>query len=495
MYFQKTPPMAQNMDRSITKDNFRTKISFGVNLVDASLKHINFLYAVDERPYLYMDTVLVDAVRRYEQCWLPLAAENNEKVLAAPMDIEWVWHCHMLSPLTYEKDCLATVGVTVNHKLMSEKERERSLETSKQVWTTKYPNEPFDLDKNKCFTSGSVVATGERTTQISYDIVAAAKRQKVFNYQVSLPHYADRLYLKKATERYQKMLFLKQKNPGVFLVPCYDMDIVWHSHQLHPLAYKEDTVKILGRMFNHDDSVNDRSQGSKLNRSDDRTRQLWLDAFNENFSHYGAMFRGDPPSGLHPISNEESFSFSTKKANIHMDKMQVEGLPNEMKNFKIKVHFVASEKEGPSITTFKGPGREWKKKSVQPFCFDTKLYNCIKFKIIHTVAMLLPMCFSSSEQIAQNVFHMLPVVENNEQENSTISETVILDEEQNIKVTFTADIKVNPKSGPCVLFLRNGNYEPRFCIMPEHIKQMWGPIPLPRLPTGHDNHCLVATHK
>jgi len=45
--------------------------------------------------------------------------------------------------------------------------------------------------------------------------------------------------------------------------------------QLCPLSYKSDTEKILGAVLPHDDSVNDRSPGSKLNTSDETTRSLW----------------------------------------------------------------------------------------------------------------------------------------------------------------------------------------------------------------------------
>ena len=35
--------------------------------------------------------------------WLPLVAANfkRSKELAAPLDIAWVWHVHMLSPEAY----------------------------------------------------------------------------------------------------------------------------------------------------------------------------------------------------------------------------------------------------------------------------------------------------------------------------------------------------------------------------------------------------------
>ena len=41
--------------------------------------------------------------RRYEMLWLPLVAANfkRSKELAAPLDIAWVWHVHMLAPESY----------------------------------------------------------------------------------------------------------------------------------------------------------------------------------------------------------------------------------------------------------------------------------------------------------------------------------------------------------------------------------------------------------
>ncbi len=49
-----------------------------------------------------------------------------------------------------------------------------------------------------------------------------------------------------------------------FLTPTYDIDLVWHAHQLCPMAYKTDMTKILGYVLNHDDTDQDRQAGSKL---------------------------------------------------------------------------------------------------------------------------------------------------------------------------------------------------------------------------------------
>lgn len=67
---------------------------------------------------------------------------------------------------------------------------------------------------------------------------------------------------------------------------------------MHPKKYQKDTQRVLGRTLNHDDSVNDRTPGSKLTTSDGSTRRLWAQTFGENFNRNGAMFRGDPPSSI-----------------------------------------------------------------------------------------------------------------------------------------------------------------------------------------------------
>lgn len=78
------------------------------------------------------------------------------------------------------------------------------------------------------------------------------------------------------------------------MVPCYDFDLIWHAHQLHPVNYKQTTTKWLGRMLNHDDSVTDRTPGSKLSDSAIKTRDIWFFE-RSSFDKAGAMYRGDPP--------------------------------------------------------------------------------------------------------------------------------------------------------------------------------------------------------
>ena len=60
-----------------------------------------------------------------------------------------------------------------------------------------------------------------------------------------------------------KVLVLLYRN--LFVTPMYDIDLVWHTHQLNPKAYHADMTTMLGYVMTHDDSDQDRKTGSKLN--------------------------------------------------------------------------------------------------------------------------------------------------------------------------------------------------------------------------------------
>ena len=154
---------------------------------------------------------------------------DSDLTFLPPLDVHWVWHLHMLAPLAYRQDLLTTsLGRTINHQPrdpQSTEARVRRKRTSEK-WAELFPGEPFDSQ------TGEDVVQTDFTSSFTYDMVEASSRQKVFYYQVSLPHFRDRTFLKSAIKRYCMFLQLKLCNPGVFLVPCYDIDIAWHTHQV-----------------------------------------------------------------------------------------------------------------------------------------------------------------------------------------------------------------------------------------------------------------------
>ena len=59
-----------------------------MNLVQASLHMMKFLQEVEKHPSLYSNVhLLQEAVRRYEEVWLPLVAKHGPG-LVPPLDVE-----------------------------------------------------------------------------------------------------------------------------------------------------------------------------------------------------------------------------------------------------------------------------------------------------------------------------------------------------------------------------------------------------------------------
>ena len=241
-----------------------------------------------------------------------------------------------------------------------------------------YPSEPFEVDLTT--TIGHVP---DFKSRIEYDITAACGRQRVFYYQVSLPHYGDKKFLRKGLERYKQHLVLKQQNPDMFFVPCYDFDLIWHAHQLHPLIYKKDTTKVLGKVLNHNDSVNDRQPGSKLSTCYAITREKWKEAGQE-FAVRGAMFRGEPPLSTSVKAELVDYTgLAALEYTVKMTRLEVEGLPTS-KSYTVKIDVVNGERV--LKTRVRGPAVSLPNSTnvLSVFKFNTKDSNSLKVRDLNS---------------------------------------------------------------------------------------------------------------
>ena len=135
----------------------------------------------------------------------------------------------MLAPVTYKRDLERIYGRIINHQPVNMDTLKEKRHFTKPLWNDMWPNESFKLHSmpsNDAFYE----------SKFDYDIVSAVQRQKLFFYQVSLPHFREEAFLNQSHNRYLQYLYLKSLYPQEFLVPCYDMDIFWHTHQLKPIG-------------------------------------------------------------------------------------------------------------------------------------------------------------------------------------------------------------------------------------------------------------------
>ncbi|KAL9229519.1 hypothetical protein vseg_004977 [Gypsophila vaccaria] len=282
------------------------KIRVSVDLVEAAKTHLKFLAAVDHRNrFLYEDETLQRAIYRYNAFWLPLLAKHSknpvsEDPLVVPLDCELIWHCHRLNPLRYKVDCQKLYGrILTNHKVISSIEA-TSKSATEEIWNKMYPEEPYELDLRRPFSEDVLKTRSENIKFTSYDLIAAVKRQMNFTYQACRPHMSDELFLREAEGRYKGFLHIIRTNRKTksesFNVPTYDIDLMWHTHQLYPVAYCKDTIELVGSVIQHDDSDSDNSKGSKLDIGYQDTTQQWQQMFGSSYWKAGAMSKGKIPT-------------------------------------------------------------------------------------------------------------------------------------------------------------------------------------------------------
>ena len=288
----------------------------GLSLQVSEVKrHIAFLErihddALNRGSLLYLNPAMLSvAVFRYEELWLPMwvAQMNDEKGLAPPIDVAWVWHLHRLNPLGYAAFCLERFGTVLDpgasaFRLQSgdyvEDHGDADCVHTRDVWARAYPAEPF-------FLAAGAPAPASDSSLFDY-VVSAAKLQKSFLWQVSGASFSDETFLAAAIERYDKFLRLMgacgyNKH---FFVPSYDVDLSWHTHMLSSTStYIEETRLRAGEPVDHDEffSANERHEGSKLENGWADTKALWLEAYGSGetapLNAEGTSWRGEPPSG------------------------------------------------------------------------------------------------------------------------------------------------------------------------------------------------------
>lgn len=74
---------------------------------------------------------------------------------------------------------------------------------------------------------------------------------------------------------------------------------------------------------------------------------FWKEIFNENFLKVGVMFWGDLfYDFLIFLIKEEVCVFLIKIVSINFDYVEIEGLFDELRKFKIKIYLMVNEREG-----------------------------------------------------------------------------------------------------------------------------------------------------
>ncbi|KAH6952682.1 hypothetical protein DER45DRAFT_355630 [Fusarium avenaceum] len=221
-----------------------------------------------------------------EVSWLP------------PVDILMVWHAFLLNPSDFLDYCKKKPWNYLPRVVFPWKLIHKAIQsqgTIRDTWA--YEAESWEVPKRNSLLSGdllkSIIAKGKKETLRIYEpfssetvkrLVNNVERQRIFvqkmNAHLWIRSPALQGTLKRAVERYDRYLQLFRLYPGKMLVPTLDIDLVWHTSQLSPAAYKASVETRCGRFINHDDKI----AKHKLVVGNDETQNLYRIRFGLEYS-------------------------------------------------------------------------------------------------------------------------------------------------------------------------------------------------------------------
>ncbi|GLT94859.1 hypothetical protein SLE2022_125760 [Rubroshorea leprosula] len=120
-------------------------ISQGVDLVTAARRNLGFLRSVNGWQWLHQRATTVEAIRRYDELWMPLISDltvgSVTPMVLPPLDVEWVWFCHTLNPVSYRQYCKSRFSKLIGKPAIFDEENEEyALMRCRDVWVDRYPN-------------------------------------------------------------------------------------------------------------------------------------------------------------------------------------------------------------------------------------------------------------------------------------------------------------------------------------------------------------------
>jgi len=258
--------------------------AFSCNLQLEAKKHITFLQTL-HLSGITIQKPSIESLRRYSKLWLPLVyhhdrlKEKNKGIsesscdegLIPPNDIAWLWHCHRLAPYRYVKHIQSVIiGKHEDHQAKSLHDtldptfpfvvqlidnsinktfepsvHQNAAKYTQTLWEELYPNESFFIKVDD-----PLQLEAMDNTQLSgFDILDSCERQAAFLWQVSQTNFSNDKFLRKGVKNYYKFIALMKetkKKTHRFLVPTYQIDLMWHTHILHSIKmYHKDCMRII----------------------------------------------------------------------------------------------------------------------------------------------------------------------------------------------------------------------------------------------------------
>ncbi|WCJ26911.1 hypothetical protein M5689_008692 [Euphorbia peplus] len=270
-------------------------VHLSLDLVSAAKRNIRFLRAVGDSQWLHEKSAVVEAIRRYDELWMPLISDltvgSCAPMVLPPFDVEWIWFCHTLNPISYRNYCETRFSKLIGKPLIfNEENEEYALMRCQEQWRKRYPTESFENEADSSLQPDPVVQNVHL-----FDLV---QKQRLVCDKFQWPYMSELVYLIAARQRYKGFLYiLLQRFSDGFgvssrFVPAVDILLMWITHQSYPTVYAEDMkemeAEILGRIAEVWDTAKEKEV--------EDTKKVWERTFDQPYEKAGGAidFHGVP---------------------------------------------------------------------------------------------------------------------------------------------------------------------------------------------------------
>ncbi|XP_057424744.1 uncharacterized protein LOC130718231 isoform X2 [Lotus japonicus] len=268
-------------------------IKLRVDLVSAAKRNIELLRTVKESPWLHHAPILAEAIRRYRDLWMPLISDLTEVesssaplMILPPFDVEWVWFCHTLNPVSYREYCERRFSKLIGRAaIFDEENREYALMRCREIWSSKYPFESFENEAGSDSNDSDTVAV--ESLSLSDEVCREVEKQRLLCSMFVEPFRSELVYLIASRQRYKAFLFVLQRfshESSSRLVPASDILLMWITHQSYPTVYVEDLKALaldvdLQKVVTLSETANEKEV--------EESKKLWDRAFNQPYEKAG----------------------------------------------------------------------------------------------------------------------------------------------------------------------------------------------------------------
>ncbi|XP_060219283.1 glycine-rich domain-containing protein 1 isoform X1 [Lycium barbarum] len=282
--------------RSLSEISEEETVRLSINLVAASRRNLGFLKLVTESQWLHEKPTILESIRRYDELWMPLISDlsngSTPPMIHPPLDIEWVWYCHTINPVSYRQYCESRFSKLIGKAaIFNEENEEYALNRCKEIWSHRYPTEPFENESDESNLQNTVSTFHE-------DLLKEVSKQRHLYTKFSEPYYSEIVYLIAARQRYKGFLYMMHRfaDSCSMLVPTSDILLMLITHQSYPTAYTLDTKGLEEEMR----KVVGALEVVKEEDIED-TKKLWERLFDQPYEKAGGLTIGKAVDVKPPI--------------------------------------------------------------------------------------------------------------------------------------------------------------------------------------------------